>query len=61
MKKLRLFCALFGLLLLFGFRAGSGLAAPIKEKTIASDRSKIQVKVLAGSASEPAQVFLRRR
>jgi hypothetical protein len=51
MKTHRFLCSLFGLLFLLGFGSGSGLAAaPAKEKTIDSDRSKIQVKVLAGDA-----------
>jgi hypothetical protein len=50
MKKLRLFCALFGSILLLHFGAGPSFSAPpVKEKTIDSDRSKIQVKVLAGN------------
>jgi hypothetical protein len=49
MKNPRFFCALFSLLLLLDFGTGSSLfAQPVKEKTIDSDRSKIQVKVLAG-------------
>ncbi len=53
MKEPKFFCALLSLLLLFVFGAcsGSGVSAQsAKEKTIDSDRSKIQVKVLAGDA-----------
>ena len=54
MKESRFFCALFSLLLLVGFGGCSGHSAQssksAKEKTINSDQSKIQVKVLAGNA-----------
>ena len=51
MKKLRFFCALFGSILLLHFGAAPSLSAQsVKEKTIDSGRSKIQVKVLAGDA-----------
>jgi hypothetical protein len=54
MKEPRFFCALFSLLLLLVFGACSGHSAqssqPAKEKIIDSDRSKIEVKILAGNA-----------
>jgi ABC-type Fe3+-hydroxamate transport system substrate-binding protein len=54
MKEPRFFYALFSLLLLIVFGACSGHSAQssqsAKDKTIASDQSKIQVKVLAGNA-----------
>lgn len=51
MNKLRFFCALLGFILLLHGGAGAAFAAPpVKEKTIDSDQSKIQVKVLAGNA-----------
>jgi hypothetical protein len=51
MKVPRFFCALFGLFLLLDVGAGPSFSAPpVKEKTIDFDRSKIQVKVLAGNA-----------
>jgi hypothetical protein len=51
MKDVRFFCALLSLLLPFTFLAASSFAAPpVKEKTIDADKSKIQVKVLAGNA-----------
>jgi hypothetical protein len=54
MKKSQIFGALFSLLLLFVFGAGSGHSAQssksTNEKIINSDQSKIQVKVLAGNA-----------
>lgn len=54
MKESKFFCALFSVLLLAVFGGCSGHAAqssqPAKEKTINSEQSKIQVKVLAGNA-----------
>ena len=53
MKNTKCFCTLLSLLSLVVFAAcsGSGVSAQsAKEKTIDSDRSKIQVKVLAGNA-----------
>ena len=50
MKDSRFFYGLFSLFLLLQFGAGSSVSAQsVKEKTIDSDRSKIQVKVLAGN------------